>query len=264
MTKLFKLSTLGAALLLTFGCNQKDESANLAEQKEVAVQVESAATPATADEKIVEPKTLEQKAAYAIGASFSQYLVKSLNQPKELGINLEDKDVFQGIHDSFSNNVQLSQEEIDEVLKELDVLVSEKLSEYSETKSAEVEQLGNEFRENFMQKANVTTLKSGLMIQTHTQGEGKKPSAKDTVTVHYKGSLINGTTFDSSYDRGEPATFPLDQVIEGWTVALQQVNVGSKVTIVIPPELAYGDQSTPSIPGNSTLVFDIELLEITQ
>lgn len=261
MNKLFKLSSLGAAMLITFGCNQATTQVDTTTAETVEQVV---AVPETADEKIIAPQTLEQKAAYAIGASFSQYLVSSLSQPKELGINLDDADVFQGIHDSFSNNVQFTQEELDEILKELDKLVADKLTEYSQTKSAEVEEQGNQFRESFKQQDNVSVLKSGLMIQTHTQGSGEKPVAADTVTVHYKGSLINGTQFDSSYDRGEPATFPLDQVIEGWTEALQAVNVGSKVTIVIPPELAYGDQSTPSIPGNSTLVFDIELLAIGQ
>ncbi|MCK6262775.1 FKBP-type peptidyl-prolyl cis-trans isomerase [Vibrio sp. ZSDE26] len=256
MNKLFKLSTLGAALFLTFGCNQNEQPTQAEPQAPTEV------VPATADEPAAELTTLEQKAAYAIGASFSKYLVTSLNQPKELGINLEDSDVFRGIHDSFSNNVQLTQEEIEEVLKDLDKLVADKLAEYSETKQAEVIEQGNEYRENFKQQKNVTELDSGLMIQVHEDGRGKKPATTDTITVHYRGMLTDSTSFDSSYDRGEPATFPLAQVIEGWTEGLQHVNVGSKVTLVIPPELAYGDQSTPSIPGSSTLVFDIELLSI--
>ncbi|MEF1308336.1 FKBP-type peptidyl-prolyl cis-trans isomerase, partial [Vibrio owensii] len=103
---------------------------------------------------------------------------------------------------------------------------------------------------------------SGLLYQVETPAEGEKPKDTDTVQVHYKGTLIDGTQFDSSYDRGEPATFPLNRVIPGWTEGVQLMPVGSKFKFVIPPELAYGDQDTPSIPANSTLVFEVELLKI--
>ncbi|EKO3989065.1 FKBP-type peptidyl-prolyl cis-trans isomerase, partial [Vibrio fluvialis] len=103
---------------------------------------------------------------------------------------------------------------------------------------------------------------TGLLYQVLTPAQGDSPKDTDTVQVHYKGTLTDGTQFDSSYDRGEPATFPLNRVIPGWTEGVQLMQVGSKYKFVIPPELAYGEQDTPTIPANSTLVFEVELLKI--
>ena len=105
---------------------------------------------------------------------------------------------------------------------------------------------------------------SGIIIQEVVAGSGSKPTAEDTVQVHYHGTLRDGTIFDSSLDRGEPATFPLAQVIPCWTEALQEISTGGKSRIVCPPELAYGPQGPPGIPGNSALVFEVELLDILQ
>ena len=107
------------------------------------------------------------------------------------------------------------------------------------------------------------TLPSGLMYQVITAGDGPKPSATDTVVTHYHGTLINGDVFDSSVDRGQPASFAVNRVIPGWTEALQLMGVGSKWKLVIPPDLAYGARGAgPKIGPNSTLIFEVELLEI--
>ncbi len=108
----------------------------------------------------------------------------------------------------------------------------------------------------------VVTTSTGLQYMVLEQGEGAKPSATDTVKTHYQGTLINGDVFDSSIARGEPATFPLNGVIPGWTEALQLMNTGSKYRLFIPPELAYGNRATGSIPPQSTLIFEVELIEI--
>jgi FKBP-type peptidyl-prolyl cis-trans isomerase len=109
----------------------------------------------------------------------------------------------------------------------------------------------------------VTTTASGLKYEVLTEGSGPKPSATDTVTVNYKGTLTDGTVFDSSYDRGQPATFPLNRVIKGWTEGVQLMNVGSKYRFTIPPELGYGAAGAGGkIPPNATLVFEVELLKI--
>ena len=105
---------------------------------------------------------------------------------------------------------------------------------------------------------------SGIVIQPMTAGDGPRPSAEDTVRVHYHGTLRDGTVFDSSVDRGEPATFPLGGVIPCWTEGLQQMSVGGKSRLTCPPDLAYGPQGRPGIPGNAALVFEVELLEIVQ
>lgn len=103
---------------------------------------------------------------------------------------------------------------------------------------------------------------SGLQYQVLQGAEGKKPKATDTVNVHYHGTLLNGQVFDSSVQRGEPTSFPLNQVIAGWTEGLQLMSIGSKYRFFIPSELAYGDQAVGTIPAGSTLIFDVELLDI--
>lgn len=111
-------------------------------------------------------------------------------------------------------------------------------------------------------KAGVTTTASGVQYEVLTQGTGPKPKSTDTVKVHYEGKLTDGSVFDSSLQRGEPATFRLDQVIPGWTEALQLMPVGSKYRITLPPEQAYGEQGAGPIPANAILVFEVELLGI--
>ena len=105
---------------------------------------------------------------------------------------------------------------------------------------------------------------SGIVIQEMTAGTGPSPAAEDTVQVHYHGTLRDGTVFDSSVDRGEPATFPLTGVIPCWTEGLQRISVGGKSRLACPPNLAYGPEGRPGIPGNAALVFEVELLDIVQ
>ncbi len=105
---------------------------------------------------------------------------------------------------------------------------------------------------------------TGLVYKELTPGTGPSPVASDTVKVHYRGTLVDGTEFDSSYKRNEPATFPLGNVIKGWTEGVQLMKVGGKSILICPSDLAYGDQGRPSIPGGATLIFEIELLEIVK
>ena len=112
--------------------------------------------------------------------------------------------------------------------------------------------------------AGAERTESGIVIQEIAAGTGAQPTAADTVQVHYHGTLRDGTVFDSSVDRGEPTTFPMAGVIPCWTEGLQQISVGGKSRLVCPPDLAYGPQGPPGIPGNSALVFEIELLDIVQ
>jgi FKBP-type peptidyl-prolyl cis-trans isomerase FkpA len=140
-----------------------------------------------------------------------------------------------------------------------------------ETAMAKQESIGKENRAKGEQylaqnksKAGVKATASGLQYEVLTEGKGKSPKATDQVKVHYKGTLIDGTEFDSSYKRGEPVTFPLNGVIRGWSEALQLMKVGGKNRLVIPSDLAYGPQGRPGIPPNSVLVFEVELLDIVQ
>ena len=111
-------------------------------------------------------------------------------------------------------------------------------------------------------KEGVKATASGLQYKVLKEGNGQQPKASDTVTVNYRGTLLDGTEFDSSYKRGEAATFPVSGVIKGWTEALQMMKVGSKYQLFIPPNLAYGEQARGSIPPNALLTFEVELLRI--
>ncbi|MDR1725049.1 MAG: FKBP-type peptidyl-prolyl cis-trans isomerase [Bacteroidales bacterium] len=121
---------------------------------------------------------------------------------------------------------------------------------------------GKLFLEKNKKEEGVRETESGLQYKVIKEGDGKKPKTTDNVHVHYHGTLINGNVFDSSVQRGEPISFPLNQVIAGWTEGLQLMSVGSKYRLFIPSHLAYGDQSVGTIPAGSTLIFDVELLDI--
>jgi FKBP-type peptidyl-prolyl cis-trans isomerase FklB len=122
---------------------------------------------------------------------------------------------------------------------------------------------GKAFLEENKKKEGIKTLPSGLQYKVITEGSGRTPKATDTVTVHYRGTLINGTEFDSSYKKGQPATFQVSGVVRGWTEALQLMKEGSKWQLFIPSELAYGERAAgPQIPPGSTLIFEVELISI--
>lgn len=129
-------------------------------------------------------------------------------------------------------------------------------------KAEQAAQAGRDYLSENAQREGVTVLASGLQYEVLVSGDGAKPSAEDHVRTHYHGTLIDGTVFDSSYDRGQPAEFPVGGVIAGWVEALQLMNAGSKWRLHVPSELAYGGQAVGSIPPHSVLVFDVELLDI--
>lgn len=142
--------------------------------------------------------------------------------------------------------------------------VSDKLFEMKNQKAEANLKAGEKFLEENGKKPGVVVLASGLQYEIITEGTGPKPSAKDKVTCHYHGTLIDGTVFDSSVQRGQPATFPLNMVIKGWTEGLQLMTQGSKWRFFIPPQLGYGDrQVSTQIGPNSTLIFEVELLSIS-
>ncbi|MDX8411519.1 MAG: FKBP-type peptidyl-prolyl cis-trans isomerase [Mariprofundaceae bacterium] len=139
----------------------------------------------------------------------------------------------------------------------------QQISDAGEARVTKVEKAGAEFLAANKKKSGVIETASGLQYLIIRQGDGAKPKTTDVVRVHYQGNLIDGTKFDSSYDRGQPAEFPLNQVIRGWTEGLQLMSVGSKFRFFIPPDLAYGKRGAGRLIGpNATLVFDVELLGI--
>ncbi|MCG7496954.1 FKBP-type peptidyl-prolyl cis-trans isomerase [Vibrio sp. Of7-15] len=252
MKPILKVSLLAATVMLAVGC-QKEE----APKAEVAVEpaVEEVAAVATFESE-------DDKAAYAIGASLARYLSANLEKQTELGLDLKQDMVLAGVQDVFSDTSRLTDEEVQAALQELDKRVAELAQAKAAEKSAATLKAGEEFRAEFEKQEGVAKTDSGLLYQVLSEGKGDKPLDTDTVVVHYTGTLIDGTKFDSSYDRDQPATFPLNRVIPGWTEGVQLMPVGAKYKFVIPSELAYGEQDTPTIPANSTLVFEVELIEI--
>ena len=191
------------------------------------------------------------KFSYAIGLGIGQNLLSMGAQ----GINVED--FAQAIADVLNRKeTAISHNEAREI-------VNKYFAELEEKMNAENLETGKVFLTENAKKEGVVTLPSGLQYEVITEGNGKKPSATDRVKCHYEGTLIDGTLFDSSIKRGQPAVFGVNQVIKGWVEALQLMSEGSKWRLYIPSELGYGaQQAGEMIPPHSTLIFDVELIEV--
>jgi FKBP-type peptidyl-prolyl cis-trans isomerase len=161
--------------------------------------------------------------------------------------------------DAIKGSIALSIEELNEQF----ALINKEIEETQKQLANAEKEAGVKFLQENKTKEGVVETKSGLQYKVVTMGDGAKPSATDTVKVHYHGTLIDGTVFDSSVQRGEAIEFPLNRVIKGWTEGLQLMPIGSKFIFYIPSELAYGEASpSPLIKPNSTLIFEVELLDI--
>lgn len=198
----------------------------------------------------VELKTLEDSAAYAIGMQFGQAIAQ--NGLANLNIELIKK----GLEDEVNGKSALDHNQYETALE---AFFTQKQREENKEKIEE----GEKFLEKNAKRKEVKTTASGLQYEVITEGTGDKPAATNTVKVHYKGTTIAGKVFDSSYDRGTPAEFPLNRVIAGWTEGLQLMSVGSKYKFYIPYNLAYGERGAgQDIKPFETLIFEVELLEI--
>ncbi len=257
MKQLLKVTTIAAAVALAVGCGKKEEAV-----AETPVQEAPAAEASTAEATVT--LTEEQKTAYAIGQSIGAHLSGMLEGQKELKMDLEiDHEILkQGFGDALAGNAQLTEEEMYQVLQDYDKSLQEQANKLAEEEKQAALVAGQEFLEENAKREEVQVTESGLQYEVLQEGEGEKPAAVDTVTVHYAGTLIDGTEFDSSIARGEPISFPLNQVIPGWTEGLQLMSPGSKYKLYIPSELGYGEQPVGSIPANSTLIFEVELFEV--
>lgn len=197
--------------------------------------------------------TDEARVSYGIGLQLGGQLRD--NPPP--GASLEA--VLAGLADAYNgaeNRVPA------EVLNASFQVIRERMQAEAAAKAEQAAQAGRDYLSENAQREGVTVLASGLQYEVLVSGDGAKPSAEDHVRTHYHGTLIDGTVFDSSYERGQPAEFPVGGVIAGWVEALQLMNAGSKWRLHVPSELAYGAQAVGSIPPHSVLVFDVELLDI--
>lgn len=231
---------IGVAALLTLGamaCNQQQGG-----EKPAATTNTAAATAGA-------PQTEEQKTLYALGLSLGRNLQNFQLTPEEL------QHVQSGVSDVVLGNEP--KVELQQYAPKIGQLSRERAQKRAETEKAK----GKEFAEKVVAAGGERT-ESGLVFKSITEGTGEQPEASDQVKVHYKGTLIDGTEFDSSYKRNQPATFPLQGVIKCWTEGLQKMKVGGKAQLVCPSDIAYGDFGRPNIPGGATLNFEVELLEV--
>lgn len=201
----------------------------------------------------VQLNTDKKKASYAIGQQLG-------NNFKQQGLEVDADAVAAALKDAATGKNQMSKEDMQKAMMGLQAETQKKQQKMAEANI----QAGKEFLEKNKTTEGVKVTKSGLQYIMEKEGDGKSPTADDTVECNYVGTLIDGTKFDSSYDRGEPATFPLKAVIPGWTEGIPLMKEGGKIKLFVPSDLAYGPGGRPGIPPNSTLIFEVELLKIVK
>jgi len=237
MKKIY-LSTLAIALvgITMAGCNEEKKA-------------ETASAPALS--------TQEQKVGYAIGAQIGAQLAMTKD-------DIDTKALIAGLTDAMDGTtLKLTDQQMQEAKMAFQQKVQEKAQKEMMQLAEKNKTEGETFLAQNKTKEGVVTLPSGLQYKVIQAGTGETPKETDTVVTHYRGTLIDGKVFDSSIERGQPATFPVNGVIKGWSEALQHMKVGAKWQLFVPAELAYGERGAGQvIAPNSTLIFDIELLEI--
>src|SRR6266567_1350590 len=209
------------------------------------------ALPLFAQEKSPQLKVQKDKVSYSIGMNIGFNLSKQK-------VDINPDILAAGIKDSIAGKPLLTQDQVKDVMAQFEKDMEQKQKQAGEKNKAD----GAKFLEENKKKPGIKTTASGLQYKVEKEGTGPQPKPTDMVTVNYRGTLIDGTEFDSSYKRGQPATFPVNGVIKGWTEALQLMKVGSKYQLFIPADLAYGERSvSPDLAANSTLIFEVELLD---
>ncbi|MDO4997574.1 MAG: FKBP-type peptidyl-prolyl cis-trans isomerase [Neisseria sp.] len=247
MKKGLQLSVLALAAALSLAaCKQETASAPAASAASTNKDAAALGTPA-------------QQASYAMGADIG----RNLKQMKDLGAEI-DLNLFKEALENAANGkeLKLTEQQAQEIQMTFMQDLQTKAAAKEQADSKANAEKGKTFLAENAKKAGVKTTASGLQYQVKKEGTGKQPKATDVVSVTYAGRLIDGTEFDSS--KGETVSFPLNQVIKGWTEGLQLMKEGGEYTFFIPAELAYGDQGNPRIPAGSTLIFDVKLVKVGQ
>ncbi|MFN2257361.1 MAG: FKBP-type peptidyl-prolyl cis-trans isomerase [Desulfuromonadaceae bacterium] len=240
------LSVLGViVLLLLAGCKETPTGSASAPEGKAGAQD-------------VNLETQEQKVSYAVGLDIGTSFAGN-------GAELDTDALLLGVKDGQAGEEpRLSEKVIRETIMNFQQQMQQKQQEKMKAQSAEQKTASEAFLAEFAQNPDVVTLDSGLMYVVEQEGDGASPANSDIVKVHYRGTTVDGTEFDSSYERGEPVEFQVDRVIPGWTEALQLMQEGDKWQLAIPADLAYGAEGRGGIiPPEAALIFDVELLEVT-
>ena len=208
---------------------------------------------AFAEDKPPQLKELKDRASYSIGLNVGFNM-------KRQNVEINQDAFIAGFKDALTpgKTPQLTEQQVRETMMAFQKDMEQKQSQQAEKNAGE----GQKFLSANKSKEGVKTTASGLQYKVMTEGNGAQPKATDTVTVNYRGTLTDGTEFDSSYKRNQPASFPVGGVIKGWTEALQLMKAGSKYQLFIPADLAYGKEGRPGIPPNSVLIFEVELMDV--
>lgn len=238
MRLMTKVSLIAVAVLTLSACNKDAE-----QQKPLVLDTDAA------------------KQSYSLGLSAGRFIESTIQEHEKLGLPLASDAIVRGIQDQLAGKAQLTEEEVQTIMVALEQTAREKQTEMASAIAAENIAAGAAFLEANAKKEGVVVTESGLQYEIIQAAEGPKPAETDVVRVHYTGTLTDGTVFDSSVERG-PAQFPLNQVIKGWTEGVQLMSVGSKFKFTIPSDLAYGERDMGTIPANSVLQFEVELLGI--
>jgi FKBP-type peptidyl-prolyl cis-trans isomerase FklB len=218
-----------------------------------------AALPLFGQDKSPELKTDIDKVSYSIGLQVGFNFVRQNEALKKQNIQVNTEAMLAGVKDAIAGKPQLTTDQVRQILTAFEKDMTQKVQATAQKNTSD----GEKFLAENKKKEGVKTTASGLQYKIIKEGNGPQPKETDTVTVNYRGTLIDGTEFDSSYKRGQPATFPVNGVIKGWTEALQMMKVGSKYQLFIPPKLAYDErQMGADIGPNSTLTFEVELVGI--
>jgi len=256
------LLALAAALLIA-GCDQPSQAtattpAETTTNKSIAAKPAATGTvTAPNGSKSITLKSDSSRFSYAVGMNFG-------NSLQHFPVPLDKAALLAAIETALNHGkTQLTPKEAQQTIQSVMKKQQEKTMFKRKAKGEKNKNAGSEFLAENAKKEGVHTTPSGLQYKMLTEGDGASPTVSDTVKVNYKGTLLDGSTFDSSYDRGDPISFPLGGVIKGWTEGLQLVKVGGKIRLFIPSDLAYGTRGAGGKIGpNATLIFDIELLAI--
>ncbi|QJC29626.1 FKBP-type peptidyl-prolyl cis-trans isomerase [Enterobacteriaceae endosymbiont of Plateumaris pusilla] len=207
----------------------------------------------------------KEQHSYAMGIIIGKYLQHSFQEQRKVNILLNKKFVIQGIIDCINNSVRITERELILILKDFELEVKNSANNKMKEEARKNSIIGKKYIAKFLKEKNTKKSKTGLVYQIQKIGYGKrklKSNSNDIVVVHYKGTLVDGTMFDSSYSRKNPLSIHFQEMIAGWKEALQYITKGGKIKIIVPPSLGYGHNLIPGIPVNSTLIFEIELLDI--